>query len=281
MAQDQGWDTDDAPEPVNAWRAEVIRQARAAILARVAAGQGELPDWWDEDICADDGFADDDFVEDGFTEGGGAENGRAESGGAAARRDDGHPPDVRGGYRIRSDDAWAAARHDYLSGDTAETVCARYDLRLGTFRARAARDGWRRLDQGDPEPVDLEAEGGRPDYGEMARHALVRLDRAVRRGRPGEASSWMRLHEKLALMARAAARAGGGDAGGGGAGPDPLKTIEARAALLAGLAQGALRLDMDDPAAVAAFEARLSALGRVGPDPDSDDSDGVWNTGGV
>lgn len=271
----RGRDADD--EPHNAWQAEVTRQARAAILARVAAGQGELPDWWDEDIHADEGFDDDDLVEDGFTQGG-----RADNGGVGARRDDGHPPDMRGGYRIRSDDAWAAARHDYLSGDTAETVCARYDLRLGTFRARAARDGWRRLDQGDPEPVDLEAEGGRPDYGEMARHALVRLDRAVRRGRPGEASSWMRLHEKLELMARAAAAR----AGGGRAGPDPLKAIEARTALLADLAQGALRLDMDDPAAVAAFEARLSALEREGPDregadPNSDDSDGVWNRAGV
>lgn len=39
------------------------------------------------------------------------------------------------GYRIRSDAVWTAARRDYLAGDAAEAVCARYDLKLGTLRA--------------------------------------------------------------------------------------------------------------------------------------------------
>lgn len=254
MARDQAWDEDEAPEPFNAWQAEVTRRAKADIRARQATGEWSPPSWWTDD----DDAADDDPQGDPQDH--------------PMRAD---PADARGGYRIRSHDAWAAARHDYLSGDTAEAVCARYDLRLGTLRARAARDGWRRLDQGDPEPVDLavEAEAGLPDYDEMARHALVRLDRAVRRGRPGEAASWMRLHEKLGLMARAAAMRGRtGAPAPASRTPDPLQDVERRAAAIADLAQGALTLDLDDPAAVAAFEARLAALEGMA---DSDDSDGV------
>lgn len=48
-------------------------------------------------------------------------------------------PTPRDGYRIRSEATWAAARRDYLAGDTAEAVCDRYGLKLGTLRSRAPR----------------------------------------------------------------------------------------------------------------------------------------------
>ncbi|MBD3838200.1 hypothetical protein, partial [Brevundimonas sp.] len=95
------------------------------------------------------------------------------------------PYDRGGGYRRVSEAAWARAREDYLAGDAAETVCDRHGLALSTFRARARSQGWRRIDQPDPEPVELDAEEEADllDYAHMARHALVRLNRAVLRGR--------------------------------------------------------------------------------------------------
>ena len=48
---------------------------------------------------------------------------------------------------------WAAARDEYLAGSAAEAVCRRHDIRLATFRRRALEEGWRRLDQPDPEPA--------------------------------------------------------------------------------------------------------------------------------
>ena len=47
------------------------------------------------------------------------------------------------GYRVRSGAIWAAARRDYLAGDAAEAVCARYDLKPSVILRRgacAARD---------------------------------------------------------------------------------------------------------------------------------------------
>lgn len=116
------------------------------------------------------------------------------------------PYDRGGGYRRVSDAVWDQAREDYLAGEAAEMVCARHGLALSTFRQRARAQGWRRIDQPDPEPVDLDAEeeAGLPDYAQMARHALVRLNRAVLRGRAAEAAGWMRLHMRLSDLARAA-----------------------------------------------------------------------------
>jgi len=106
------------------------------------------------------------------------------------------------GYRPRSDDVWDRARADYLAGETAASVCDRHGISLGTLKSRAAREGWRRCDQPDPAPVDMEAEraAGLPDPSEMAAHALVRADRAMRLGRAAEAGSWVRLYQRLTTM---------------------------------------------------------------------------------
>ncbi|WP_313103652.1 hypothetical protein, partial [Brevundimonas sp.] len=106
------------------------------------------------------------------------------------------------GYRIRSDAVWAAARRDYLAGDAAEAVCARYDLKLGTLRSRAAREGWRRSDIEDvwPDPQDEDADATPPDLTRMAAQALMRLNRALQRGRAAEAASWLRTWRALSSV---------------------------------------------------------------------------------
>ncbi|MBO9500889.1 hypothetical protein, partial [Brevundimonas sp. A19_0] len=113
-------------------------------------------------------------------------------------------PRARSGYHRVSDDTWARARADYLAGESAPVVCDRYGMRLSTLRNRAAAEGWRRQDQTEPDPVDLEEErqAGLPDPADMAAHALIRLNRAILRGHATEAGRWMRLHVRLLELAR-------------------------------------------------------------------------------
>ncbi|MDZ4061885.1 MAG: hypothetical protein U1C75_12010, partial [Brevundimonas sp.] len=113
-------------------------------------------------------------------------------------------PRSRSGHHRASDETWARARADYLAGESASVVCDRYGMRVSTLRNRAAEEGWRRQDQPEPEPVDLEAEleAGLPDYADMAAHALIRLNRAILKGHATEAGRWMRLHRTLLEMAR-------------------------------------------------------------------------------
>ncbi|WP_226633678.1 hypothetical protein [Brevundimonas poindexterae] len=113
-------------------------------------------------------------------------------------------PRARSGYHRVSDDTWARARADYLAGESAPVVCDRYGMRLSTLRNRAAAEGWRRQDQPEPDPVDLELEReqGLPDPADMAAHALIRLNRAILRGHATEAGRWMRLHVRLLELAR-------------------------------------------------------------------------------
>lgn len=190
------------------------------------------------------------------------------------------------GYRPRSDDLWERARDDYLAGDSANAVCDRYDLSVGTLKSRAYREGWRRCDQAEPEPVDLEAEraSGLPDPAEMAAHALVRAERAMQRGRPAEAGSWLRLHQKLAAIvpppapkapepapeptprAVAPKRA-----------PDVSTEVALRARALAGLARDISALAPDDHEGQARLEVLLSRMEATTapetPGPISDFSD--------
>jgi len=184
-----------------------------------------------------------------------------------------HATDHIGGYRIRSDEVWDRARRDFLAGDTAASVCDRYDLRLGTFKHRAAREGWRRSDQPDPEPVDLEAEAanGLPDYVQMAAHALIRSDRALRRGRAPEAAAWLRLHQRLSALAPTPPRQVKQ--------PDPYAPLMRRMAEIRSLARDLETLDADDAEGRNALEARLKALDAVSDH--SDLSDPVSNNSQV
>ena len=115
------------------------------------------------------------------------------------------PDAFSGGYRIRSDQTWDLARAAYLQGETADSVCFRFDLSLGAFRERARKGGWRRCDQPDREPLPVSAEDDvdfDAGYAELAEHALRQLRRAVARGRASAAASWMRLHDRLSARVR-------------------------------------------------------------------------------
>lgn len=197
------------------------------------------------------------------------------------------PPGARTGYRRASDTAWDAARADYLAGETAEAVCERYGMGVSTFRARARDEGWRRSDQPDPAPVDpldmaAEIETGLPDYADMARQALVRLNRAVQAGRAVEAARWMRLHARLLDLAPRP-----DTAPPPAPPPRPEKTPDvvdravAQAEEIERIARDALALAPDDLAGRAAIHARVAALEDVAPALNSDDlhhSDGVFPT---
>jgi len=200
-------------------------------------------------------------------------------------------PAPRDGYRVRSEATWAAARRDYLAGDTAEAVCDRYGLKLGTLRSRAAREGWRRCDAGDPDPWPddddpvEDAAADAPDLAAMAAQALMRLNRAVRRGRAAEAASWLRTWRALtdpALLAVAEP-----ESPPPAPEPDPLDTLEADMKAVAAVARDAARLAPDDLLGRRAVEARLAVLSaRLAPEraelgeaaisDDSDELDSVF-----
>lgn len=120
------------------------------------------------------------------------------------REDDDASPRDHGGYRVRSDATWDLARAAYLEGETAESVCFRFDLSLGAFRERARKGGWRRCDQPDRAPLPVTAEDDvdfDAGYAELADHALRQMRRAMARGRASAAATWMRLHDRLSQKA--------------------------------------------------------------------------------
>lgn len=107
-------------------------------------------------------------------------------------------------YRIRSDETWADAREDYLTGFSAEEVCRRYDIGLSALRRRAREEGWRRRDQADPniadDDLDVFEDVSPFDLVEMA---WRRLTAAVARGQGTEAARWQRIHADLHARAEA------------------------------------------------------------------------------
>lgn len=102
-------------------------------------------------------------------------------------------------------DYWDHARREYLSGVTATTVCQRYGISLSSFRMHARVGGWRRMDQPSTE-VPPEAGEYHPDdnvsFADLAEQAFLNIRRALGTGRAAEASTWMRVYDKLADRAR-------------------------------------------------------------------------------
>lgn len=204
------------------------------------------------------------------------------------------PYDRGGGYRRVSEAVWERARKEYLEGDSCPTVCARHGMAESTFRQRARDERWRRIDQPDPEPVDLEAEeeAGLLDYAEMARHALVRLNRAVLRGRVAEAGGWMRLHARLLDLARAAdgpppappaprpePKPAPRPAPKPAKTPDPQATAMAKARTVQTLVRAVADLDPADPTGRRLIDKSLEVLDALERAPISDNShysDGVF-----
>ncbi|MDP3803418.1 hypothetical protein [Brevundimonas sp.] len=110
------------------------------------------------------------------------------------------------GRRTAPDAVWAAAREDYLAGMSGPEVCARHGVRLTALRDRAAREGWRRIDQPwaprnrlDPndEGVELEARVGgdldKIELCELSDVAFRRMMRAILRGDAMGALRWRRV----------------------------------------------------------------------------------------
>ncbi len=160
-------------------------------------------------------------------------------------------PTDRAGYRIRSDAVWARARADYLAGDPATAVCDRHDLNLKTFKSRAAREGWRRVDQPDPEPLDLDTEPPvEPgDVKALADQALIRARRAIGRGAAMEAGRWLRVHAQLTRLIVAEP-----------APPDPATLIAIKMRAVADIARAAAGMDPDNEHGQAAIGALLDDL---------------------
>ena len=101
---------------------------------------------------------------------------------------------------------WDHARREYLAGVKATHICQRYGMSLSSFRLHARVGGWRRMDQ----PVcDAPPEAGEyhPDdavsFADLAEEAFLNIRRALGMGRASEASTWLRVYDKLADRARA------------------------------------------------------------------------------
>ena len=118
-----------------------------------------------------------------------------------------HRPHAR---RAAPAEVWHAVRADYLAGLPAHECCLRHGVGMAALRARAARNGWRRIDQPwtpgnalDPsdEGVQLEqrSEGDldRIDTCELIFVAHRRMLRAVLRGDAGGALRWRRVGQAL------------------------------------------------------------------------------------
>lgn len=187
-------------------------------------------------------------------------------------------------YRRLSKEAWEAAGTAYLAGSTAEEVSAVYGMAVSTFRARARDEGWRREDQPDPlrEPIDLEAEtaDGLPDYGAMAAHALVRLNRALQAGRALEAARWVRLHADLTRMAASPPPSPPAPPSlpkppAQPREPDLGDRAAAVAEQVGQIAREACALKRGDYAGRDALMARLEALDDLKPTPRSDELDEI------
>lgn len=106
------------------------------------------------------------------------------------------------GYRIRTDETWAEARGDYLTGFTAEEVCRRHDIGLSALRRRARIEGWRRHDQADPTPEDDFDVFDDLEPPELVEMAWRRLAAAIARGRGADAARWQRIHATLHARAQ-------------------------------------------------------------------------------
>ncbi len=107
-------------------------------------------------------------------------------------------------YQVHDEAVWRAARDDYLSGHSAEAVCAQHNLNLSTFRHRARREGWRKSDAESPLPASLD-DAPEPDAApptpELVDLAWRSAAAAIRRGRVHEARAWMRLWNELKAVA--------------------------------------------------------------------------------
>ncbi|RZJ03197.1 MAG: hypothetical protein EON89_12445 [Brevundimonas sp.] len=128
------------------------------------------------------------------------------------RHDPTQPQDAlgRANPRMAPDEVWDRVREDYTTGIPGSECCRRHGVGLSALRARAAHEGWRRIDLPwtppnalDPcdEGVILEEEvGGDLDKIELRQLSFVanrRMMRAVMRGHAVDAMRWSRVQKML------------------------------------------------------------------------------------
>ena len=101
---------------------------------------------------------------------------------------------------------WDHIRREYLAGVKATILCQRWGISLSSFRMHARAGKWRRIDQ----PIsDVPPEAGEyhPDddvtFADLADEAFLNIRRALGMGRASEASTWMRVYDRLCDRARA------------------------------------------------------------------------------
>lgn len=107
---------------------------------------------------------------------------------------------AQNGREVHSDAVWDYARRDYLDGESAAQVCARYGIARSTFWNHAAAGGWRRRDQPPTDLPPVEVEGDpdqRLEHWDLVGIVNERLNKAVLSGRASEVSSWLRVLEQL------------------------------------------------------------------------------------
>lgn len=109
-------------------------------------------------------------------------------------------------YDADGGNIWAHARREYLAGVKATHICQRYGMSLSSFRLHARVGGWRRMDQptcdAPPEPGEYHPDDN-VSFAELADEAYLNIRRALGTGRASEASTWLRVYERLADKARA------------------------------------------------------------------------------
>ncbi len=101
---------------------------------------------------------------------------------------------------------WDHAQREYLAGAKAANICQRYGMSLSSFWRHARIDGWRRMDQRTckvlPEPGEYHP-GDNVSFADLAEEAFLNIRRALGAGRASEASTWLRVYDKLADRVRA------------------------------------------------------------------------------
>ena len=112
------------------------------------------------------------------------------------------------GRQVVPEEVWETVKADYLAGLSGPDCCRRHGVSLSALRNRAAREGWRRLDQPwiPPQSLDPWDEGrmleerifGNLDlieWGDLSGVAEARMTRAVLRGDSAEFMRWHKVCE--------------------------------------------------------------------------------------
>jgi len=148
------------------------------------------------------------------------------------------------GRRSAPDDIWDRIRQDYLAGASAPEVGRRHGVSESALRHRAAREGWRRVDQPwmppDPrEPWDcglaletrVEGNLDRIEPRDLYHLADERMAVAVLRGNAIEAMRWHRVREAMDQDAEELARWIAGEEARADVRRDELEATERLAAI--------------------------------------------------